>query len=257
MPLSSHHGLLVWARPATASLAAAFSLAAFSPTTSAQGGPAPQNVVALNASATLDVNKDWLTVVFSTTREASDAAAVQAQLRQALDTALTEARKLAKPGQVELQTGAFSLFPRYTPPVPKQAAAGLPGAITGWQGSTELVVEGRDMPAIAQLTARIQTLSIARVSNSLSREARQKVEGEVTAQAIDRFRARADAVTRQFGYTSYIVREVSVSSDPPQGAPVFFGRQMALRAGAEEAALPVEAGKASVTVTVSGSVQMK
>jgi predicted secreted protein len=223
----------------------------------AQNTPTTQNVVALNASATLDVSKDWLTVVFSTTREGLEAAAVQAQLRQALDTALSEARKIAKPGQVELQTGAFSLFPRYAPPLPKQAAAGLPGGITGWQGSTELVVEGRDMPAIAQLTARVQTLSIVRVSSSLSRDARQKVEGDVTAQAIERFRARADAVTRQFGYTGYTVREVSVSSDPPQGAPVFYSRPMALRAGAEDAALPVEAGKATVTVSVSGSVQMK
>jgi predicted secreted protein len=223
----------------------------------AQVVPQPQNVVVLNASATLEVNKDWLSIVFSTTRDGPDAATVQAQLRQALDTALTEARKIAKPGQVEVQTGAFSLFPRYAPPTPKQAAAGTPGGISGWQGSTELIVEGRDMQAIAQLAGRIQTLSIGRVGSSLSREARQKVEGDVTAQAIDRFRERAQAVTKQFGYTGYSVREVSVSSDQPQAAPMVFARQMAVRAGAEDAALPVEAGKATVNISVSGSVQMK
>jgi predicted secreted protein len=239
-------------RVAVATLAAACSLGA-----AAQNTPPPQNVVVLNASATLDVNKDWLTIVFSTTRDGPDAAVVQAQLRQALDTALTEARKIARPGQVELQTGAFSLFPRYAQPTPKQAAAGAPPGIAGWQGSTELVVEGRDMQAIAQLAGRIQTLSIGRVASSLSREARQKVEGDVTAQAISRFRERADAVARQFGYTGYTVREVSVSSDQPQGAPMVFSRQMAVRAGAEDAALPVEAGKATVSISVSGSVQMK
>jgi predicted secreted protein len=245
-------GLKHW--PAvTAALLAATGVAG----AGAQTLPSPQHVAVLNASATLDVNKDWLTVVFSTTREGPEAATVQAQLRQALDTALTEARKAAKPGQVELHTGAFSLFPRYATPTPKQAAAGMPGGISGWQGSTELVVEGRDMPAIAQLTARIQTLSIARVGSSLSREARQQVEGDVTTQAITRFRERADAVARQFGYIGYTVREVSVSSDAPQGAPTLFARPMALRAGAEDAALPVEAGKATVTVSVSGSVQMK
>jgi hypothetical protein len=36
-----------------------------------------------------------------------------------------------------------------------------------------------------------------------------------------------------------------------------FARQMAVRAGAEDAALPVEAGKATVNISVSGSVQMK
>jgi predicted secreted protein len=214
-------------------------------------------VISLSASATQEVNKDWLTVVFSTTREGHDAATVQAQLRQALDTALIEARKVAKPGQVELQTGAFSLFPRYGPPLPRPTAAAQPSAITGWQGSTELLVEGRDMPVIAQLTARIQTLSIARVSHSLSREARYQVEGEVTAQAIERFRARADAVTRQFGFTAYTVREVAVTADGQPAVPMVYGRPMALRAGIEDAALPLEAGKATVSATVSGSVLMK
>ena len=41
---------------------------------------------------------------------------------------------LAKPGRVEVQTGAFSLYPRYAAPTPKQVAAGQPGGIAacGW-----------------------------------------------------------------------------------------------------------------------------
>ncbi|MDO8419647.1 MAG: SIMPL domain-containing protein [Rubrivivax sp.] len=218
----------------------------------AQTQPPPQNVVSLSASASVEVTKDWLTVVFSTTREGADAAAVQSQLRQALDLALTEARKAARPGQLEVQTGAFSLYPRYAPVNPK-SPSGQPG-IVGWMGTTELVVEGRDTQAIAQLTARIQTLSIARVGFSLSREAREKVEGEVSAQAIARFRARADAVARQFGFGGYTVREVNVSSNEPGPMPPVM-RAQASRAMADES-LPVEAGKAVVTAAVSGSVQM-
>ena len=226
----------------------------------AQALPPPQNVVTLSASASVEVSKDWLTVVFSTAREGSDAASVQSQLRQALDTALAEARKVAKPGQVEVHTGAFSLYPRYAP-VPAKGSPtggpGGPGGVAGWQGSTELVVEGRDTQAIAQLAGRIQTLSIARVGFALSREAREKVEGEVAAQAIARFRSRADAVTRQFGFAGYTVREVALSSNEPQGGMVPLMRVQSSRAMAAEDALPVEAGKAVVSATVSGSVQMK
>ena len=218
--------------------------------------PPPQNVVSLNASASVEVNKDWLTVVFSTTREGTDAATVQSQLKQALDAALNEARKSAKPGQVEVQTGAFSLYPRYAPPNPKGSSSGLPGGITGWQGSTELIVQGRDTQAVSQLTGRVQTMSIARVGFSLSREAREKVEADVAAEAIARFRARADTVSRQFGFAGYTVREVSVSSDGGAMQPQPMLRAQAMRVGGDEA-LPVEAGKATVTATVSGSVQMK
>ena len=221
---------------------------------SAQGvAPPPVNVVSLSASATVELPRDWLTVVFSTTREAADAAGVQSQLKQALDAALAEARKGARPGQLEVQTGAFSLYPRYAQPKP---GSGGGATIAGWQGSTELIVEGRDTQAIAQLTARITTLAIARVGFSLSREARERVEADVAAQAIARFRARAEAVSKQFGMGGHVIREVSVSgSEPNQGQPQPLMRAQASRVMADEA-LPVEAGKALVTATVSGSIQM-
>lgn len=212
----------------------------------AQMQPPPQNVVALTATASVEVNKDWLGIVMSTTREGADAAAVQSQLKQALDAALAEARKAAKSGQVEVQTGAFSLMPRYAPK----------GGISGWQGSAELIVQGRDTQALSQLAGRISTLTIARVGFSLSREAREKVEADVAAEAIGRFRARADAVSKQFGFAGYTVREVSVSTDPGMVMAQPVMRAQAMRASADEA-LPVEAGKATVTATVSGSVQMK
>jgi len=228
--------------------AAAFVLSAAcaSHTSQAQVLPPPQNVVSLTVNATVEVTKDLLTVVFSTSREGADAGAVQSQLKQAVDAALAEARKVAKPGQVDVQTGNFSLYPRYSPK----------GGLNGWQGSAELIVEGKDVTAIAQLTGRVSTMTIARVGFSLSREAREKVDADVTAQAIARFRTKAEAVIKQFGFAGYTIREVTVSAnEPPSGAVPMF-RQQATRAAASDEALPVEAGKANVTASVSGSVQM-
>lgn len=213
---------------------------------SGQALPPPQNVVSLAATASIELTTDWLTVVLSTSREGTEAAAVQAQLRQALDAALAEARKAARPGELNVRTGGFALYPRHAPK----------GGIAGWQGSTELVIEGRDTAAITQLVGRIGALTVARVGWSLSREAREKVDAEVTAQAIARFRARADAVARQFGFGSWSVREVAVSSDNGLPPPMPVMRAQAMRAGADEAALPVEAGKALVSATVNGSVQL-
>ena len=78
-----------------------------------------------------------------------------------------------------------------------------------------------------------------------------------SAQAIASYRAKAADYAKQFGYAGYALREVNVSSDQPVGfvnAPMM--RSKAMSASADEA-LPVEAGKGVVTVTVSGSVQMK
>lgn len=202
----------------------------------------------LSATATQEVSRDVLSLVFSTTKEGADAGAVQAALKQALDVALTEARRIAKPGLVEVQTGVFSLYPRYAP---------KGGNISGWQGSAELVVEGRDATAIAQLSGRISTLSIARVGWGLSREAREKVEAELVAQAISRYRARAADYARQFGYSGYSIGEVSVNTQDSTAPMPMAAAGMRYKSSAlVEDALPVEAGKASVSVTVSGVVQM-
>src|SRR5207245_4956126 len=97
-----------------------------------------QGVVSRTTNTNAEVTKDLLAITLTTTKEGQDAAAVQAQLKQALDAALAEAKKNARPGQLDVQTGNFHLSPRYT----------NKGVINGWQGSAELVVEGRDMPAI-------------------------------------------------------------------------------------------------------------
>jgi predicted secreted protein len=211
----------------------------------ATAADAPSGVLNLSASASVEVTQDLLAVVMATTREGADAAGVQSALKAALDAALAEARRAARPGQLEVRTGNFSLYPRH----------GERGGITGWQGSTELVVEGRDFDAIAQLSGRIKTLSIARVGHALSREAREKAEGDVAAQAIARYRAKAADYAKQFGYASVVMREVHVSASEPGFAPVpMMARAKSMQAADE--ALPVEAGKATVTVTVNGAVQM-
>lgn len=224
----------------------AATTAAFAAGARAEQAP-PQGVVSLSSSATVEVTKDLLNVVLGTTKEGQDAATVQTQLKQALDAALAEARKVAKPGQIEVQTGNFSLYPRYAPK----------GGLSGWQGSVELVLEGKDMSAIGALTGRITTLSVSRVSQGVSRELREKVEGELAAQAIARYRAKAADYARQFGYTGYVIREVNVSgTEPPGYAPMPMVRAAKTMSMSADEALPVEAGKAPLAVSVNGSVQL-
>jgi predicted secreted protein len=210
-------------------------------------GAALRGVVNLGATATLEVPRDVLSITFSTARDGVDAGSVQTLLKQALDAALIEARKAARPGQLDVQTGTFSIAPRYAP---------KGGGINGWQGSAELVVEGRDLQAVAQLSGRISTMSVARVAYSLSREVREKAEAEAAAQAIARYRRMAADYAQRFGYTGYSIREVHVNANEP---PPIRPMQMQAKAmtAAPDDALPVEAGKATVMVSVNGSIQLQ
>lgn len=207
----------------------------------------PQNVLSLAAAASTEVPNDTLTVLLSARKEGSDAQQVQNALKQALDAALNEARKAAKPGQVDVRTGNFALYPRYAPK----------GGVNGWQGSAELVIEGKDIATIAQLAGRLPTMTVQHMAWGLSKEAREKVEAEVTAQAIGRFKARAAEMSRQFGFGGYTVREVNVSGGDAAPVPMPRMRAAMVADAAAAEALPVEPGKGTVAVSVNGSVQMK
>ena len=209
--------------------------------------PAPANVVQLSASATQEVMQDSLSISLGVMREGSDAATVQNQLRVALEAALTEARKAVVAGQLEVRTGQFGISPRY----------GRDGKPSGWQGSAELVLEGQDFARIGAAVGRLSTLTVSSVNFSLSRATRARAETEVQARAIELFRERASEIARGFGFSGYTLREVSVGSSEP---PVMMRtRLMAMdtRAVAAEAPLPVEAGRAQVSVNVSGTVVLK
>lgn len=222
----------------------------------------PQNVLLLAADASAEVVQDTLTIALQTTREGADAAAVQNQLRQTLDAALAEARKAVRPGQLEVRTGMFSIYPRYA----VKPVAG--NSIVGWQGRAELLLEGRDIGAISQLAGRLGSLggsgsatapaglTVSRVVFSLSRQAREAAEAEVAARAIAAFKARADSYARQFGFGAYSLREVSVGSSDVSAPMAQMRSARGMSAQGDDESQPVEAGKATVTVTVSGSIQL-
>lgn len=209
--------------------------------------PPTQNVLQLSASGSVEVQQDLLSLNLNTTRDGTEPQAVQSQLKAALDGALAEARKTAQPGQMDVRTGTFGIYPRYS----------RDGKISGWNGTAELVLEGRDFARITQTAARIQTLTVAGSSFGLSREQRAKVESDAQAVAIERFKAKAGELAKGFGFSGYSLREVAVNSNDQVFGPRPRMMAMEAKAGAAEMPVPVEAGKSTVTVTVSGSVQLR
>lgn len=205
-----------------------------------------QNVIQLSATGQVEVMQDWLAVTLVATREGADAAGVQAELRKALDAALAQVKPTAQTAQLEVRTGGFSVHPRYD----------RNGKIGGWQGRAELLLSGRDFTRITQAAARAGNMAIGQMAFSLSSEERSKVEAEAQTLAITRFRSRAAEIARQFGFSGYNLREVSVSGDADVPAPrMVAAMAKGLQMEAADAPVPVEPGRTTVQVTVSGTVQ--
>lgn len=209
----------------------------------------PANVVQLSAQGTVEVKQDWMTATLSASKDGRDAASVQSQLQKIVESAMTTLRNDAQGRQMELSTGNFSISPRY----------GNNGKIEGWQGQAEIVLQGRDFVRITQAASKVQDMTLGSMSFGLSREAREKVEGEAQAKAIENFRQRAAAISKSFGFAGYSLREVNVSSSGGGGHPMPRPRMMSMAKAsyADAAPVPVEADRAEVTVTVGGSIQMQ
>jgi predicted secreted protein len=207
----------------------------------------PTQRVSLSASATVQVPQDELTLTLSTQREGSHAPDVQNQLKAALDAALTLARHQAQSPMLNVSTGRFGLSPRHD----------RNGKLIGWQGTAELVLQGRDFVRISQTAAQLQTLSVASVVFGLSAQQRQEAQAQAQSQAIEQFQKSASEIAKSFGFGGYTLGEIQVNAN--QMAPVRpYMMAASVRSMADEAApVPMEAGLSQVSVNVSGSVQLK
>lgn len=227
-----------------ASLLLAGAQAAFAQT---QAQPLPSQRVTLSASATVQVPQDELTLTLSTQREGSSAPELQNQLKTALDAALTLARRQAQAPSMTVSTGRFGLTPRHD----------RNGKLVGWQGTAELILQGRDFVRISQTAAQLQTLSVASVVFGLSTQQRQDAQAQAQSQAIAHFQKNATDIAKDFGFAGYTLGEIHINANQPGPVRPYMMAASVRSAADESSPVPMEAGLSQVNVTVSGSVQLK
>ena len=173
--------------------------------------------------------------------------AVQNQLKAVVEQALAQLRPQVQAQSFEVRTGQFGISPRH----------GEKGRLLGWQGQADVVIEGRDFAKVSQAAAQVPRMVVTQAVFSLSRQARQQLEAEVQSQAVQKFRQRAQQLARDFGFSGYTLRQVSVGSvDRPE--PMLQARAMLADAPmASATAIPLAAGKDEVHITVNGSIQLR
>jgi predicted secreted protein len=205
--------------------------------------PQPAQRVSLSASASVQMSQDVLTLSLTTQRDGVDAQTVQSQVKAALDTALTLAKRDAKTGLMEVSTGRFAMSPRYD----------RNGKLNGWHGTAELILHGSDFARMGETAGKLSTLTVANASFELTPQQRQSAQALAQSQAIAQFRQRASEIAVAFGFKNYSLLEAQLSYDDQGGGRPMLAMARAMSA---DAPVPIEAGSTSVTVTVSGSVQL-
>jgi predicted secreted protein len=223
--------------------ALAFSQSAAAQTVITQ--PQPSGVLSLSAQASSQVPQDVVDITLFYEQEAADPSTLTNTLNQRADAALREAKGVEG---VTAKSGSFTVYP----------STDRDGKISAWRGRTEVVLESHDFTAASKLAGKMSaSMQVGSVQFSLSPEAQRNAEQKLVSQAIESFRKQAQTAVQAFGYSNFTVREVNVGRGGVQPRPVMMMQSRALSADAKMAApIAMEAGTSTVTVDVSGSVQM-
>lgn len=233
---------LVCATPAALSLALTPTIARAQGVVQYQ----PAGVLSLNAQASTEAPQDVVDITLFYEQEASDPSALTSTLNQRADSALQKTRGVSG---VTARTGSFSIYP----------STDRDGKISAWRGRTEIVLESHDFAAASKLAGQLASImQVGNVQFSLSPEAQRAAEQKLTGEAIRSFREQAASSAQAFGYSGYSIREVNVGRNGVMPRPMMMMSARAMNSEAKQAApISLEGGTSTVTVNVSGSVQMK
>jgi len=215
------------------------TLLALAGCTHAQEREAQLDVVSFEAQASREVANDQLVAVLAVELHGPDPAA----LAQTANRRMAEALKVAAAvPAVRARSGNYQTFPRYD----------RNQRIESWQVSQELRLESADFAAATRLIGKLQeTLVVRSMAVQLSTAARRAAEDALIREAIAAFHARAELVRSAMKASGYRVRTLNIGTSGGPPPP----RAFEARALAQQAA--VEPGESQVTVTATGSIQLR
>lgn len=201
------------------------------------------NVISLDAEARREVANDLMRASLFAEMNDVDAA----KLANNINNKMHEAKKLAG----GYPTIRFSAGDNQTYPVYDQK-----NRMTGWRSRAEVRLECRDFRQCSELIGKLQGfLQLGSWEFTIADETRQRVESELTTEAIAAFRGKAEVVSKAFKSKSYRIVNMALNSRMPYAPRMAYAKAGVMAA---EAAPPMaDGGTGSVMVTVNGSIQVQ
>ena len=202
------------------------------------------NLVRLDAEAVAEVPNDQMRVLLAVEHDSRDAGALPALVNTDMRWALDIAKKHPK---VRAETGEYNTRPEYAST-----------RIVGWRAIQQLQLEGEDFGEVTALVTELQQkLQVRSMEFMPTRETRKRVENELTTEALKAFAARAQLIAGTMGSSRYEVVEVAVGAAPQPYQPRSRGMEMMAMKADSAPPVAVEAGTATLTITVSGQIQLR
>ena len=166
-------------------------------------------------------------------------------LTQAMNESLAKGRSF---NTVKLASGNQQSWPIYND---KQR-------LESWRGRAELTLESKDFKAAGELLSQLQDkLQLQGLNFVVSEESRLAAEKKLTTEAIAAFREKADTVRQAWGAKGYSLVQMNLGSSGGGGGYPRPPMVMMMRRADAAAAAEMAGGESRVSVSVSGSIELK
>ena len=197
----------------------------------------------LSVSAEQEVGNDVLIAVLYAERSGGEQALLADEVNRAVRDALDN---VAEVPAVSARTLGYNTWPQYSNQV-----------LRGWRVRQTVRLESRDSAALSDLLGTLQqTLALESLGYQVSTQAREQAESGLIARALAAFRARADLVAGEMGRSGYRVVHIDVNTSGGVPRPMLMrGGAVAMKA-ADAAPPALAAGEQTLTVGVSGSIEL-
>lgn len=202
------------------------------------------NQIQFQVERSRPVDNDRMQATLNVTAEDGNATRLADQINRNMDWALKTVKTYPK---VQSRTASYQTYPVYDK-----------DRVQRWRATQELLLEGVDFAQLGELIGKLQErLQVAGISFSVSPERRATVEDELIAKALEAFKQRAELVRKQIGAKSYRIVTVSINQDGAVPPPRPMLRAKGIMEMASAAAPAVEAGTSTLSITVSGIIELQ
>jgi predicted secreted protein len=200
------------------------------------------NRIRLSVEAAQEIENDLLVAELYAEFQAGKAVTAAKEVNKAINWAVDEAKKI---DGIEVRTLNYSTNAVYDKT-----------HIKAWRASQSLRLESGDSEKLGELIAVLQEkLAMRNLAYQVSRSAQDAALKKLTDEAIQAFRQRAQQSARAFGFEDFRLVDISINNGnvrPP--VPYYSGNMMAMEAKAAPAV--IEAGSSTLTVSVSGTIEL-
>ena len=196
----------------------------------------------LSVAAEQEIDNDTLVAVLSTREEGEDQAALADAVNRTIKQAVDQSKQMP---DVEVRTLTYQTRPRYQ----KQR-------LIGWQVRQTMQLKSGNIRALSQLLGKLQNdLAIDSLRYTISQPQREKVEQVLIKQAIERFKQRAENISRYLGRKKYRLVKMTINTQDQTVHPSQM-RTLSVMQESQVAAPQVEPGKQTLRVTVDATIEL-